>query len=195
MWISLASQNACKYVLSIHITTFVKHMLILPSLRLFTIWKTCPNIIIIYGDDHAQHAISAYGSKINRTPHIDQLAAQGMRFNNSFVGNSICGPARATILTGLHSHANGKINNRKGFKNHLATYPKILKKLGYQNIVVGKWHIKSDPMGFDYWDIVGNGAYYNMSPSINPCFYKNTLIDGLEWCVFGEQLRFIEGLI
>ena len=122
-----------------------------------------PNIIFIYADDHAQHAISAYGSVINKTPHIDALAAQGMRFTQSFVANSICGPARATILTGLHSHANGKMTNRKGFNNDLPTYTKVLRDAGYQSIVVGKWHIRSKPQGFDYWDIVGNGSYYNMN--------------------------------
>ena len=80
-----------------------------------------PNIVFIYADDHAQHAISAYSSRINTTPNIDRLAEQGMRFANSFVANSICGPARATILTGLHAHVNGKMTNRAGFRDNLPT--------------------------------------------------------------------------
>ncbi|NQT87183.1 sulfatase [bacterium] len=119
-----------------------------------------PNIIFIYADDHAQQAISAYGSRLNQTPHIDRLAAEGVRFSESFVANSICGPARATILTGLHSHVNGKMTNGKGFKDDLPTYAKLMQKAGYQTAMVGKWHIAPKPNGFDYWAIA-KGGYYN----------------------------------
>ena len=122
--------------------------------------KKQPNIIFIYADDHAQAAISSYGSKMNLTPHIDQLAKEGMRFSQSFVANSICGPARATLLTGAHSHINGKITNGGGFKDNLPTFAKSLKKAGYRTAMVGKWHIKPDPNGFDYWSRIG-GGYYN----------------------------------
>ena len=121
-----------------------------------------PNIVFIYADDHAQHAISAYSSRINTTPNIDRLAEQGMRFANSFVANSICGPARATILTGLHSHLNGKMTNRAGFRDNLPTYAKLMRKAGYQTVMVGKWHIATKPNGFDYW-AVAKGGYYNPS--------------------------------
>src|SRR5205809_4222344 len=68
---------------------------------------TRPNIVYIMADDHAAHAISAYGSKINKTPNIDRIGADGMRFTNCFVTNSICTPSRAAILTGQYSHING----------------------------------------------------------------------------------------
>ncbi|MEE2827273.1 MAG: sulfatase [Planctomycetota bacterium] len=119
-----------------------------------------PNIVIIYSDDHAQHAVSAYGSRINRTPAIDQLARDGMRFNNSFVANAICGPARATLLTGLHSHANGMTANNTRFRDELPTFAKCLQATGYRTAMIGKWHIPTRPNGFDYWAIK-RGGYYN----------------------------------
>src|SRR5262249_9454446 len=76
----------------------------LPRLRAAT---SRPNIIYIMADDHAAHAISAYGSKINRTPNIDRIAQQGMRFDNCFCTNSICTPSRGVILTGQYSHITG----------------------------------------------------------------------------------------
>ena len=119
-----------------------------------------PNIVIIFTDDHAQHAISAYGSTMNRTPHIDQLAADGVRFNQSFVGNAICGPSRATLLTGLHSHANGQTGNRSPFRDELPTFAKTLQANGYDTAMIGKWHITTKPNGFDHWAIK-RGGYYN----------------------------------
>lgn len=119
-----------------------------------------PNIIVIYADDHAQHAISAYGSKLNSTPNIDALARDGMRFTQSFVANSICGPARATLLTGLHSHANGQISNGSKFRNDLPTFAKSMQANGYATAVVGKWHVAARPTGFDYWAIK-KGSFFN----------------------------------
>jgi arylsulfatase A-like enzyme len=110
-----------------------------------------PNIVIIYADDHAQQAVSACGSRINRTSSIDRLAADGMLFRNSFVGNSICGPSRATFLTGLHSHANGQTGNRAKFRDDLPTFAKALQASGYATAVIGKWHMSTQPKGFDYW--------------------------------------------
>lgn len=121
-----------------------------------------PNIVIIYADDHAQHAISAYGSRINQTPNIDALARDGMRFTQSFVANSICGPCRATLLTGLHSHANGQIGNRSKFRDELPTFAKSLQAAGYATAVIGKWHISTQPNGFDYWALK-KGSFYNAS--------------------------------
>ncbi len=119
-----------------------------------------PNIVIIFTDDHAQHAISAYGSTINQTPHIDRLAEEGVKFNQSFVGNAICGPSRATLLTGLHSHANGQTSNRSPFRDELPTFAKTLQANGYDTAMIGKWHISTKPNGFDHWAIK-RGGYFN----------------------------------
>jgi arylsulfatase A-like enzyme len=124
--------------------------------------KKRPNIIFIMSDDHASHAMSCYGSKINKTPNLDRIANEGMRFTNSFCTNSICAPCRAVILTGKYSHLNGIIDNRKKFDGSQQTFPKLLQKVGYKTAMIGKWHLKTDPTGFDYWNILpGQGAYYN----------------------------------
>ena len=124
--------------------------------------STRPNILFIFSDDHATHAISAYGSKINQTPNLDRLAREGVLFRNAFVTNSICAPSRAVILTGKHSHLNGVYDNAVPFVSAQATFPALLQKAGYQTAIVGKWHLKSDPTGFDYWKVLpGQGDYYN----------------------------------
>jgi arylsulfatase A-like enzyme len=124
--------------------------------------KNRPNIIFIMTDDHAAHAISCYGSKINKTPNLDRLAREGMRFNNCFCTNAICAPSRAVILTGKYSHLNGVIDNAVKFDGSQQTFPKLLQKAGYRTAIIGKWHLQSDPTGFDYWNILpGQGVYYN----------------------------------
>ena len=125
-----------------------------------------PNIVFLFSDDHALRSISAYGgdlAKIAPTPNIDRLAASGAIFKNSFCGNSICGPSRATILTGKHSHKNGFLRNSgKGLDQSQWTVPKALQGTGYNTAVFGKWHLISDPVGFDHWEILpGQGSYYN----------------------------------
>ena len=118
-----------------------------------------PNILFVMTDDHAAHAISAYGSRVNETPNIDRLAREGMLFRNTFVTNSICTPSRATILTGLYSHKNGvPVFNR--FDGQQPTVAKLLQAAGYYTGMIGKWHLGSDPTGFDRWEILpGQGDY------------------------------------
>ena len=124
--------------------------------------KQRPNIIYIMSDDHAYQAISAYGYGLNKTPNIDRLAANGVLFKRSFVTNSICGPCRAVFLTGKHSHINGFKDNHSTFDGDQQTVPKLLHDNGYTTAVVGKWHLVSNPQGFDYWNVVpGQGQYYN----------------------------------
>jgi arylsulfatase A-like enzyme len=144
------------------------------SLGLFASCNPSPNedkitnIIFIMSDDHAWQAISAYGhvmSQVAPTPHIDRLANEGMRFDRCLVTNSICGPSRATLLTGKYSHMNGMYRNpgrMQSFDGTQQTFPKIMREAGYQTAIVGKWHLHSEPTGFDHWDILpGQGHYYN----------------------------------
>lgn len=121
-----------------------------------------PNIIFIMSDDHACKALSCYDGSINQTPQIDRIAKNGVRFTNCFCTNAVCGPSRATILTGQLTHINGMINNEVVFDSSSVTLPKILRANGYQTAIVGKWHLKSDPTGFDYWKVLpGQGEYFN----------------------------------
>ena len=121
-----------------------------------------PNIIFIMADDHTKQAMSCYGSNINQTPNIDRIASKGTTFNNSFVTNSICAPSRAVALTGKYSHINGLRDNRDEFDGNQMTFPKLLQNAGYQTALIGKWHLKTKPQGFDIWKILsGQGQYYN----------------------------------
>ncbi len=121
-----------------------------------------PNILFIMSDDHAEAAISCYGSVMIKTPNIDRIADEGMRFENSFVTNSICAPSRAVMLTGKYSHMNGLRDNRDEFDGSQLTFPKLFQQAGYQTGIVGKWHLKTRPTGFDnYKVLIDQGEYYN----------------------------------
>ncbi len=124
-----------------------------------------PNILFIFSDDLTCQAVSSYGDKraLLDTPHMDRIAREGMRFDRCLVTNSICGPSRATILTGKYSHLNGFYNNSTSrFDGDQTTFPKLLQQAGYATAIIGKWHLGSDPTGFDHWHILpGQGLYYN----------------------------------
>ena len=135
-----------------------------------------PNIVFIMSDDHAVSAVSAYNdwlAKIAPTPNIDRIAENGMLMNRVFNTNSICGPSRASILTGKYSHVNGFFKNEKGgdFDGTQITFPKILQRFGYETAVIGKWHLGTAPTGFDYSKVMinwgGQGTYFN------PVFLEN----------------------
>jgi arylsulfatase A-like enzyme len=121
-----------------------------------------PNFVFIFTDDHCQQALSAYDPSRTSTPNLDRIAREGMRFERCYVTNGICGPSRAVIQTGKYSHVNGFMVNGQSFDGSQQTFPKLLRQAGYETAVIGKWHLESDPQGFDHWDILlGQGPYYN----------------------------------
>lgn len=121
------------------------------------------NIVYIMTDDHTAQMMSCYDNRYVETPNLDRIAADGVKFANSYVANSLSGPSRACMLTGKHSHKNGFTNNEHGiFDGAQQTMPKLMQKAGYQTALIGKWHLVSEPTGFDFWNIIpGQGDYYN----------------------------------
>ena len=121
-----------------------------------------PNILFIMADDHTKAAMSCYGSKTIQTPHLDRLASQGMRFNHMTATNSLCAPSRATLLTGKYSHVNGFTKNHDRFDGAQQTFPKLLQSAGYETALIGKWHLATEPTGFDdYLVLPGQGRYFD----------------------------------
>ena len=160
-----------------------------------------PNIVFLFSDDHAAHAISAYrqhlpyAMPLPATPSLDRLARDGMLFRNAFVTNSICGPARATVLTGQYGHLNGVMTNREALHPTHITFPRLLHSAGYNTALFGKWHLRSQPQGFDHYEILpGQGPYYNptlvsASDTAHYTGYTLEIVTGraLEWLRTGRD--------
>jgi arylsulfatase A-like enzyme len=122
-----------------------------------------PNILLVFCDDYAYQALGSYGDSLAKTPNLDRVANEGMRFDRCLTTYSLCGPARACVLTGKYSHLNGFYNNENSvFDGSQVTFPKLMQQADYQTAIIGKWHLISDPTGFDFWEVLpGQGVYYN----------------------------------
>ena len=144
--------------------------------RAATPQRDAPNIIFIMTDDQARNALSIYGNTILKTPNMDRIGNEGIRFDQSFVTTSVCAPSRASYLTGLYAHTHGVTSNgeepgwyeQMGLRHDQITYPMLLQQAGYHTAIVGKWHIKSMPTGFDHWAILrGQGSYFDPQFIVN----------------------------
>ena len=132
--------------------------------------RTAPNIVFIMTDDQRHDALSSAGNTILRTPNIDRLGSEGIRFTEAFVTNALCAPSRASVLTGLYSHTHGVITNgggpqyynQPGLRGNQTTFVDLLRSAGYYTALLGKWHLRSEPRGFDRWVVFpGQGAYHD----------------------------------
>ena len=148
-----------------------------------------PSILFILSDDHAAHALSAYrehlsyGARLPATPNLDRIAREGMLFVNAFVTNSICGPSRATVLTGQYGHLNGVMTNDAPLHPTHTTFPRLLRDAGYETALIGKWHLRTAPTGFDYYEIMaGQGPYYN------PVLHSNTRPDSVRYTGYTQDI-------
>jgi arylsulfatase A-like enzyme len=158
-----------------------------------------PNILFIFSDDHSLQTIGAYNSRLsafcreqNVTPNIDRLAEQGAVFENSFCGNSICSPSRASILSGLHSHANGVTHLNGRIRDGLWTFPPALRASGYQTALIGKWHLANEPQGFDFYRILpGQGAYWQ-PVFIGPDGFKENLTGYTTDIITEKSIEFLK---
>ena len=162
-----------------------------------------PNILFLFSDDHALRTIGAYEGSINKTPNLDRIAHEGGIFTSAFVGNSICCPSRASILTGKHSAANGILGNSSNWNGKQWVYPRELSKAGYQTALIGKWHLKGNPTDeFQHWEVLsgsgGQGSYYNpefvsaAGPSKSEGYSTDIITDkALDWRMgAGATLQF-----
>lgn len=154
---------------------------------------TRPNILYVMADDHAAHALSCYGSVINRTPQLDRIARGGAMFRNAFCTNALCAPSRASILTGTYNHVNGVRALDDNLDNRQVTFPRIFNDAGYQTALIGKWHLghgpRYDPAGFDYWNVLPEQGIYHDPPMIEmgvekrePGYVTDVITDkALDW--------------
>ena len=164
--------------------------------------QTRPNIVFIMTDDHAEQSISAFGhpiSKLAPTPNIDRIAKNGALFRNNFCTNSLCGPSRAVILTGKHSHMNGFRMNGETFDGSQPTFPKYLQEAGYKTALFGKWHLHGQPQGFDKWTILKDqGNYYNpdfinSEDTMRIEGYATDIITEMDWSLGQKAVLHVAG--
>ena len=161
-----------------------------------------PNIVFIMADDHNQAAMSCYDDRFHgilKTPNLDRLAGQGMRFNHMTATTAICSPSRASLLTGKLGHLSGFYLNMDTFNGAQQTFPKLLQKAGYETAIVGKWHLRSKPTGFDYYNIMNaHGRFYDcplkesgrkwLRGNKGGIVHEGYLILGAAWCVLEDDL-------